>query len=122
LSLVLALAAAWVAARTSANAQGTMVQQNANQQPQPAPQGQPGQQQENPVVAEIRKRIAGQEDKPAEQVFKNVQVLKGVPAGRLLSVIGAYPRSLGVRCDFCPVVGQWDTDYKVVKQDACDMA
>lgn len=121
LALVVALAAAWAAARTDANAQGTMVQSNQ----QPAPQGQPGQggqQQENPVVAEIRKSIAGREDKPAEQVFKNIQILKGLPAGRLLGVMGAYSRSLGVRCDFCHVVGEWEKDDKEMKQAARDMA
>jgi hypothetical protein len=125
LALVLALAAAWAAARARAYAQdtpqGTMIQQNANQQSRPAPQGQPGQQQENPVVAEIRKSIAGREDKPAEQVFKNVQVLKGVPAGRLLNVMGAYTRALGVRCDFCHVFGEWEKDDKETKQAARDM-
>ncbi len=122
LSLLLALSAAWAAARAGAQ-EGSMVQ--ANQQPaQPAAQGQPGQQppQENPVITELRKSIAGQQDKPAEQVFKNVQVLKGLPAGRLLNVMGAYTRALGVRCDFCHVFGQWERDDKETKQAARDMA
>jgi len=125
LSVVLALAAAWAAARVSVSAQGTMQGGLAQANQQTAPQGQPGQpgqQQENPVVAEIRKRIAGQEEKPAEQVFKNIQVLKGVPAGRILNVMGAYSRSLGVRCDFCHVVGEWEKDDKEMKQAARDMA
>ena len=127
LSLVLALAAAWAAARARAAAQEGQAQANAAQEEKPIPQaqaGQPTQQppQENPLVAELRKRIAGQEDKPAEQVFKNIQVLKGVPAGRLLNIMErGYTRSLGVRCDFCHVPGEWEKDDKEMKQAARDM-
>src|SRR5207237_10904653 len=119
----------WLGAHASAVARGGGAQANANQQSPPGPPAggpgpQAGQQQppENPLVAELRKRIAGQEDKPAEQVFKNIQVLKGVPAGRLLSIMErGYTRSLGVRCDFCHVVGEWDKDDKEMKQAARDM-
>ena len=127
LSLVLALAAAWAAARAGASAREGQAQANAAQEEKPIPQaqaGQPTQQppQENPLVAELRKRIAGQEDKPAEQVFKNIQVLKGVPAGRLLNIMErGYTRSLGVRCDFCHVIGEWEKDDKEMKQAARDM-
>lgn len=119
LSLLLALSAAWAAARAGAQ-EGSLVQ--ANQQP--ATQAQPGQQppQENPVITELRKSIAGSQDKPAEQVFKNIQFYKGLPAGRLLNVMGAYTRALGVRCDFCHVFGQWEKDDKETKQAARDMA
>ena len=122
LSLLLALSAAWAAARASAGAQeGGMVQ--ANRQPLPAQQGQPAQQppQESPVVAEIRKSIAGREDKPAEQVFKNIQVLKGQPAGRIPNIMGTFTRALGVRCDFCHVPGEWEKDDKDMKKAARDM-
>jgi hypothetical protein len=120
LALVAALAAAWAAARTNAYAQeGGMVQANR----QPAPQGQPGQQPppENPVVAEIRKSIAGKENLPAEQVFKNIQVLKGQPAGRIPNIMGTFTRALGVRCDFCHVPGEWEKDDKDMKKAARDM-
>jgi Photosynthetic reaction centre cytochrome C subunit len=121
LSLVVALCAAWAAARTNVFAQeGGMVQ--ANRQPaQAAPQGQPGQQQENPVIAELRKSIAGKEDKPAGEVFKNIQVLKTVPAGHLLGAMGSFTRALGVRCDFCHVFGEWEKDDKDMKRAARDM-
>jgi hypothetical protein len=121
LVIVLTLAAAWLGAHATAGAQGGQAQANANQQP--AQPGQPGQQppQENPVIAELRKRIAGQENKPAEEVFKNIQVLKGVPAGRLLSAMGGYTRALGVRCDFCHVIGEWEKDDKETKPVARDM-
>ena len=121
LFVVLALAAAWLGAHASAVAQeGGMVQ--ANRQPLSAPPAVQQQQPENPLVAELRKSIAGKENVPAEQVFKNIQVLKGVPAGRLLSIMErGYTRSLGVRCDYCHVVGEWEKDDKQTKQTARDM-
>src|SRR5687767_8331295 len=39
------------------------------------------------ALADLRKRIAGQENKPAAEVFKNIQILKAMPAGRLLRVM-----------------------------------
>src|SRR5258705_11250089 len=38
-------------------------------------------------LAGVRKMIAGHENEPAETVFKNIQVLKGMPAGRLVNVM-----------------------------------
>jgi Photosynthetic reaction centre cytochrome C subunit len=73
-------------------------------------------------LAELRKRIAGQENKPAEEVFKNIQILKGMPAERLLKVMElGYSRSLGVNCTHCHVVDQWEKEDKATKQVARDM-
>jgi hypothetical protein len=75
------------------------------------------------TLAELRKKIAEQKDKPAGEVFKNIQLLKGVPAGRLLSIMEiAYSKSLGVDCTHCHVVGDWEKDDKPTKQIARDMA
>jgi hypothetical protein len=75
------------------------------------------------ALAELRKRIAGQESKPAEEVFKNIQLLKGVPAGRLLKIMEiGYGKSLGVDCTHCHLVGQWEKDEKPTKQIAREMA
>ncbi|MDT7542142.1 MAG: photosynthetic reaction center cytochrome c subunit [Acidobacteriota bacterium] len=40
-------------------------------------------------------------DAPAEQVYKNIQVLKGMPANQLSDTMDFFNTSLGVRCDFC---------------------
>jgi hypothetical protein len=40
-------------------------------------------------------------DAPAEQAFKNIQVLKGMPANQLGDTMDFFNTSLGVRCDFC---------------------
>lgn len=74
-------------------------------------------------LAELRKQIAGKENLPAETVFKNIQFLKGVPAGRLLAVMKiGYSRSLGVNCTHCHIVDEWEKDEKPTKQTARDMA
>lgn len=74
-------------------------------------------------LAELRKKIAGREQEPAEKVFKNIQFLKGVPAARLLAVMKiGYSRSLGVNCTHCHVVDEWEKDDKPTKQTARDMA
>jgi hypothetical protein len=39
---------------------------------------------------------AQQEDKPAEQVYKNIQVMKGVPASRLMPAMNRLTQFLGV--------------------------
>ena len=74
-----------------------------------------------PAFAELRKRVAGKENVPAEQVFKNIQVLKGQPAGRILNIMGTFTRALGVRCDFCHVIGEWEKDDNDMKKAARDM-
>ena len=85
-------------------------------------------QQENPFdqgqkLADLMKQIAGKENQPAEQVFKNIQMFKGVPAGRLLRIMDlGYSRSLGVNCAHCHVVDQWDKDDKPTKPIAREMA
>jgi hypothetical protein len=73
-------------------------------------------------LSELRKKIAGQENKPAEAVFKNIQLLKGVPAGRLLKVMEiGYSRSLGVNCTHCHLVDLWERDDKTTKQVTREM-
>ena len=70
----------------------------------------------------LRKKIAGQENKPAEEVFKNIRMLKGMPAARLLKIMElGYARSLGVNCAHCHVAGAWEKDDKPTKQIARDM-
>ncbi len=62
-----------------------------------------------------------QPPKPAEEVFKNIQVFKGMPAPELMNAMRSFTRSLGVRCDFCHVEGAFDKDDKEEKQTARKM-
>jgi len=64
---------------------------------------------------------AQQEDKPAEQVYKNIQVMKGVPASRLLPAMNRLTQFLGVDCAYCHVPDALDKDDKPAKQTARKM-
>jgi len=64
---------------------------------------------------------SNQPPKPAEEVYKNIQVLKGMPAPQLMGVMQSFTRSLGVKCDLCHVMGAFDKDDKPEKQTARKM-
>ena len=69
--------------------------------------------------ATVLRSIAGRETQPAESVFKNIKIFKGVPAGRLVNIMNmGFGRSLGVSCGFCHVPGKWDLDDKDEKNTA----
>lgn len=59
--------------------------------------------------------------KTAEQVYKNIQVLKGVPADQLIPAMQFITASLGVQCDFCHMENAFDKDDKQPKQTARKM-
>lgn len=59
--------------------------------------------------------------KPAEEVYKNIQVLKGVPASRVPSVMAFFTKCLGVDCSHCHVPNEFDKDDKPAKQTARHM-
>lgn len=63
----------------------------------------------------------GESAKTAEQVYKNIEVLKGVPAGQLIPAMQFITASLGVECSFCHVEGHFEKDDKKPKQVARDM-
>jgi len=51
-----------------------------------------------------------QDDKPAEEVYKNIQVFKGIPSKRILAIMGGFKMALGVDCTHCHVQDQWEKD------------
>jgi photosynthetic reaction center cytochrome c subunit len=59
--------------------------------------------------------------KTAEQVFKNIQALKGVPADQVQPAMQFISNSLGVECEFCHVQGAFEKDDKKPKQTARQM-
>jgi hypothetical protein len=64
---------------------------------------------------------AASKEERAEQKYKNIQVLKGVPAERWMPIMFAFKNSLGVECTYCHVKEQWDKDDKENKQVARKM-
>lgn len=75
------------------------------------------------ALAELKASIAGKEDLPAVEVFKNIQFYKGVSASRFLRIMEfGFTVALGVDCTHCHTPGQWDSDSKATKQIARDMS
>lgn len=60
-------------------------------------------------------------ERKAEEQFKNIQILKGVPAEQIFPTMQFITASLGVACDFCHVQGAFEKDDKKTKQTARKM-
>jgi hypothetical protein len=73
------------------------------------------------ALADLQKVIAGKEEQPAETVFKNVQMFKGVPAGRMLGAMNGFSKALGVTCKKCHDPENWASDGKEEKKAARGM-
>lgn len=63
----------------------------------------------NPISEEIQ-IPPGKENLPAEQVFHNIEILKGKPASRLPGMMKSLNRLLGVQCTYCHVAGAWEKE------------
>jgi hypothetical protein len=65
------------------------------------------------AVREVMASIAGRENEPAGQVFRNVQFMKDVPAGRfIVAMDSTFGRALSVNCSSCHVVTDWAADTR----------
>jgi hypothetical protein len=67
-----------------------------------------------------------QKEKLTQDQFKNIQVLKDIPASHLIATMRLFSTSLGVGCNFCHVIErgappQMDKDDKDTKKKARDM-
>jgi hypothetical protein len=60
-------------------------------------------------------------EKKAGEAFKNLQVLKDIPANQLIPAMQFITSSLGVQCEFCHVENAFDKDDKKTKQIARKM-
>ena len=75
-----------------------------------------------PEIVALEASIAGREQLPAEQVFKNIQTFKGMPAIRVLRIMEqAFVPNLGVTCTHCHVDKEWESDAKPTKGIARNM-
>ena len=74
------------------------------------------------TVTELMATIAGRENEPAASVFKNVQLMKTVPAGQFLTAMDqGIGRGLGRGCTDCHVAGDWASDSIARKNTARTM-
>src|SRR5581483_2703197 len=73
------------------------------------------------IAAKPGQEAQSSEPKTAVQQFKNIQVLKDIPADQLIPTMHFISNSLGVECDFCHVEGAFDKDDKETKKTARKM-
>jgi photosynthetic reaction center cytochrome c subunit len=59
--------------------------------------------------------------KTAAEAYKNIKVLKDIPANELIPTMEFISASLGVRCEYCHVEHHFDQDTKKPKQRAREM-
>lgn len=80
--------------------------------------------------AQQEQLAANDDTRPAELVYKNIQVMKGVPADQFVQTMKYFTRALGVRCEHChvtapgnpiPGFGAWSKDDLETKQTARKM-
>ncbi len=75
-----------------------------------------------PFIAAIQEKIKGKEDLPAEEVFDNIDILKGMPAKRVLPIMQmAFSKSLGVKCNHCHSIDDLASEIKPAKEIAREM-
>ncbi len=63
------------------------------------------------VVTALINNLGPDKDRPAEQVFQNIQVFKGMSAERIVRVMTVFTVALGTDCSHCHVADQWDDDH-----------
>lgn len=74
------------------------------------------------MVAEMLHRLGDKAALPAESVYKNIVILKGMPAGALPKVmVYGFSRGLGVRCGYCHVRDDFASDERPHKKSAREM-
>src|SRR5580704_17525305 len=59
--------------------------------------------------------------KTADQAYMNVEVLRSIPADQLLPAMRYMTFALGVRCDYCHVQDNFESDEKPPKKRAREM-
>lgn len=102
------------------------ISQAASPSPQELPAGHPdiggATQQAAPLeLPSLDPLPAGSKEERAEQEYKNIRVLRGIPADRLESIMFAFRAALGVDCTHCHIKDQWEKDDKQTKQVARKM-
>ncbi|MBL0107993.1 MAG: hypothetical protein IPP52_12090 [Ignavibacteria bacterium] len=58
-------------------------------------------------------KISKAEEISADSVFSDIQIMKGVPAGRIANIMSkGFSKALGVGCDHCHNTGDWASNEK----------
>jgi photosynthetic reaction center cytochrome c subunit len=72
-------------------------------------------------TAQTPQTAAAAGPKKAEEQFKNIRILKGVPAEQIFPTMQFITASLGVECEFCHVKNAFEKDDQKPKQTARKM-
>jgi hypothetical protein len=70
------------------------------------------------LLDHVRERIKGRETEPAEAVFRNIELMRGMPASRLPGMMAALTGLLGVTCTTCHVPGRFESEELAGKRTA----
>ncbi|HKY26973.1 MAG TPA: hypothetical protein VJM12_03420, partial [Pyrinomonadaceae bacterium] len=68
--------------------------------------------------ARVNAQQPAQQPRTAEQAFKNIKVIKSMPAGQLQGAMSFIAASLGVDCSFCHTPPAMEKDDKPTKETA----
>jgi photosynthetic reaction center cytochrome c subunit len=110
ISFVLAMAALiWIPVSLVANTGSTQQSTDASQQT--------GSKQQSPSLPQA----AAPGAKTADKAYMNVEVLGGIPADQLLPAMRYMTFALGVRCDYCHVQDNFESDERAPKKRAREM-
>lgn len=74
---------------------------------------QPGEQTELPSLDPLP---SSSKEERAEEKYKNIQLLRGIPSERLTKIMFSFKASLGVDCTYCHIKDQFEKDDKPAKQ------
>ncbi|HRI85303.1 MAG TPA: c-type cytochrome [Ignavibacteria bacterium] len=70
----------------------------------------------------VKETIKGKEGVSSDSVFRDIQMLKGVPAENLLNIMNyGFSKALGVGCDHCHNTTDWASNEKNAKQISREM-
>ena len=73
-------------------------------------------------VDKVSEDIKGKEEISADSVFSDIQIMKGVPAGRIANIMNkGFSKALGVGCDHCHNTGDWASNEKKENQISREM-
>ena len=86
-----------------------------------SPGATPAQAGESTELPSIDPLPSSSKEERAEQKYKNIQLLRGIPSDRLTKIMFAFKASLGVDCTYCHIKDQFEKDDKPAKQTARKM-
>jgi Photosynthetic reaction centre cytochrome C subunit len=73
------------------------------------------------AMAATLEYIKGKEKMPADSVFKNIKTFKGLPAEKLVGIMGKWSEAIGTGCNGCHNMKDYASDEKDEKETTREM-